>query len=236
VKVVYYHSLLKTFDKRRNEMVKKGLFALVLAALVAGGVFAQYDEHKHEPFDMLLGINVGLGITPNIGSLMSISEDSIPKGNYAITFDFGLTFDYYLFNWLSFSTGLILHPDIYVLLDQDISNVNSFTDIVSTPICLTIPFTAHVNVPKVEWLYAGIGLNLNIPTASLLDSVAVPGFDTKGKFFVGLPIDIGFDFIKAGKGGSRFFFRITPEFHEKGTTLPIGFMWQAYNFRIYSQN
>jgi hypothetical protein len=47
-----------------------------------------------------------------------------------------------------------------------------------------------------------------------------------------LPIDFGFDFIKAGKGGSRFFFRVTPEFHKNGTTIPIGFIWQIYNWKI----
>jgi hypothetical protein len=58
------------------------------------------------------------------------------------------------------------------------------------------------------------------------------GFDTNGDFFVGLPIDIGFDFVKPGRGGGRFFFRITPEFHEGGTVLPIGFIWQIYNWKI----
>jgi hypothetical protein len=216
-------------------MIKKGLFVLVLASFVAGGIFAQDSGavHKHEPFDMLIGINFGMGITANIGDLFNISEDTIPGGNYALTLDSGLSYDFYLFNWLSFSTGFFLHPDIYLILDQDLMNVTSFTDVAATPLCLTIPFEAHVNVPKVEWLYAGVGLTLNIPISDMLDGEI--GVDTKGKFFVGLPIDFGFDFVKAGKGGSRFFFRITPEFHEKGTTLPIGFIWQLYNWRIYSR-
>jgi hypothetical protein len=218
-------------------MLKKGLLILVLAAVVMGGVFAQDETmHKHQPFDMLLGINFGIGITPNIGDLF---DTSIPKGNYAITWDFGLTYDFYLFNWLSFNTGILLHPDVYLILAQDIDNVDSFTDIAATPVCLTIPLAAHVNVPKVEWLYAGIGLSFNIPVLSILDGAdneITGGVDTKGDFFVGLPIDIGFDLVKAGKGGARFFFRITPEFHEKGTTIPIGFIWQIYNWRIYSKN
>jgi hypothetical protein len=89
-------------------------------------------------------------------------------------------------------------------------------------------------VPKLEWLYTGIGLNLNIPILGMFDSLT--GENTKGDFFIGLPIDLGFDFIKAGRGGGRFFFRITPEFHENGTTLPIGFIWQIYNWKIYSKN
>jgi hypothetical protein len=207
---------------------------LILASVLAGGVFAQEDIHKHQPFDMLLGLNYGMGITPNVGDWFSLWLDgSIPKGNYALTFDFGLTYDFYLFNWLSFNTGLLLHPDIYVALNRNLDNVDSFTDIMAGPLCLTIPLAAHVNIPKVEWLYAGIGLSLNIPILGMFDGLA--GVDTKGDFFVGLPIDIGFDYVKPGRGGGRFFFRITPEFHERGTTVPIGFIWQIYNWKLYSK-
>jgi hypothetical protein len=212
-------------------MAKKNLLVLVFASVLAGGIFAQEDIHKHQPFDMLLGLNFGAGITPNMGELFSeVSSNRIPKGNYAIAFDVGLTYDFYLFNWLSFNTGLLLHPDIYLVLDQDFNNVDSFTDIAATPICLTIPLAAHVNIPKIEWLYAGIGLNLNIPFSGMVDGLA--GIDTKGDFFAGLPMDIGFDFVKPGRGGGRFFFRITPEFHKKGTAVPIGFVWQIYNWKL----
>jgi hypothetical protein len=60
-------------------------------------------------------------------------------------------------------------------------------------------------------------------------------FGTKGKFFVGLPIDIGFDFIRAGRGGARLFFRLTPEFHENGTAIPIGLVLQVWNWKVYSK-
>ena len=220
-------------------MAKKRGLVLVLAIFIVGGVFAQDADavHKHEPFDMLLGLNFGLGISPNIGDLFNISGDTVPKGNYALAVDFGLTYDFYLFNWLSFNTGLLLHPDIYAILDQDGSGIDSFTDIAATPLCLTIPLAAHVNIPGVEWLYTGIGLNLNIPILGMLDGAvsADDTVDTKGDFFVGLPIDIGFDFVKPGRGGGRFFFRITPEFHKKGVAVPIGFIWQIYNWKIYSR-
>ncbi|MDR1410979.1 MAG: hypothetical protein LBI91_02095 [Spirochaetaceae bacterium] len=213
---------------------KKGLLVLVLASALAGGVFAQEAIHKHQPFDMLLGLNYGMGITPNIGDLFSAAGGgSIPKGNYALTFDFGLTYDFYIFNWLSVGTGLLLHPDIYLVLDQDLNNIDSFTDIAASPFCLTVPIAAHVNIPKLEWLYAGIGLSLNFPISGIFDGLA--GIDTKGDFFAGLPIDIGFDFVRPGRGGMRFFFRVTPEFHEHGTTVPIGFIWQMYNWKIYSK-
>ena len=216
-----------------EKMAKKGLIVLVLAVVIAGGVFSQ-EEHKHQPFDVLLGLNFGLGITPNIGDVLSISEDKIPQGNYALVFDFGVTGDFYLFNWLSFNTGLLLHPDIYVLLDRDLRGVDDFTDIAASPLCLTIPLAAHVNIPNVEWLYMGIGLNLNFPITGMFDSFA--DVDTKGDFFVGLPIDIGFDFIQPNRGGGRFFFRVTPEIHKHGTAIPVGFVWQIYNWKVYGKN
>jgi len=211
-------------------MKKKMVMILFLVVIIAGGVFAQ-EEHKHDPFDVLVGLNFGMGLTPNIGDVFSIG-DEVPQGNYAFTFDFGLTADFYLTNWLSLNTGLLLHPDIYVLLDQDLNNTKdlSLTDIAATPLCLTIPVAAHINIPKVEWLYTGIGLNLNFPIKGMLDSAA--GVDTKGKFFVGIPIDLGFDFIQPGSGGMRFFFRVTPEIHEHGTAVPIGFVWQIWNWKV----
>jgi hypothetical protein len=213
-----------------KKMVKKGLLVLVLMAVVTGGIFAQDETiHKHQSFDMLLGFNLGIGVTTNIGDLRNI-KNSIPKGNYAVMGDIGLTYDFYLFNWLSFNTGLLVHPDVYILLDQSYDNVDNLTDIAASPLCLTIPLAAHINIPKVEWLYAGIGLSLNIPISGILDKHF--GVDTKGDFFAGLPIDIGFDFVKPGKGGGRFFFRVTPEFHENGTVVPIGFIWQIYNWKI----
>jgi hypothetical protein len=210
-------------------MSKKGMLVLILAAVLAGSVFAQEGTgtHKHQSFDMVLGLNMGFGITPNIGKVTSLEE-----GNYAITTDIGLNYDFYLFNWLSFNTGAVLHSDVYLLLDQDLSTAQKFTDIASTPICLTLPLTAHINVPWIEWLYVGAGLNLNIPIASLLNNFP----DSKGDFFVSLPIDIGFDFMKAGGNGGRFIFRISPEFHERGTTVPVGFVWQLHNWKIYGKN
>jgi hypothetical protein len=217
------------------KMAKKGLLVLVLLAVLAGNVFAQEQTgviHKHQSFDMLLGLNLGFGITPNIGDIFNI-RDRIPKGNYAVVADFGLICDFYLFSWVSINTGLLLHPDVYVILEQDLGGVDSFTDIAASPFALAIPLAAHFNIPKAEWLYAGIGLTLNIPVSGMFDGLA--GIDTKGDFFVGLPVDIGFDFISPGRGGGRFFFRVVPEFHEGGTVVPIGFIWQIYNWKIFSK-
>jgi len=217
-------------------MAKKNLWLGILAiTLVFGmtgtGAFAQ-EEHKHEPFDVLLGLNYGMGITPNIGDLFSISEYKVPKGNYALTFDLGVTGDFYLFNWLSFNTGMLLHPEVYATLEWD-RYADNFKDIAAAPFCLTIPLMAHFNIPKVEWLYTGIGLNLNFPLTGMLDSAT--GVNTKGSFFVGVPMDLGFDFIQPDGGGMRFFFRVTPEVHKGGTTVPIGFIWQIWNWKIFSK-
>ena len=212
-------------------MGKKIFLILVLAVFLSGSVFAE----RHEAGDMLLGIDLGFNLTP---SFFSVTGDSVPKGNYAITFDLGLNFDYYLFNWLSFNSGLFMYSGIYLLLDKPLTEETlentTFTDWAKTPICLTIPLMGHVNIPAVDFLYLGAGLNFNLPVSSML-STELPDVDTKGKFFLGIPIDLGFDFIKSGKGGSRFFFRITPEIHSGGTPVLIGFMWQIYNFRIYGK-
>jgi len=217
--------------------MKNRLFRLTILALALvwgmTGTRAFAQEEKHQQFDVLMGLNWGMGITPNIGDVFSIKDDKIPQGNYALVFDFGLTGDFYLLNWLSINTGLLLHPDLYVLLDQDFNTDKSFTDIAASPLCLTIPIMAHINVPKIEWLYTGIGLNFNFPIVGMLDSVM--DIDTKGKFFIGLPIDLGFDFIKSGSGGMRFFFRVTPEFHEHGTAVPVGFIWQIWNWKLYGK-
>lgn len=214
----------------KNKHFAAGIMALVLATILAGGAFAQ---EKHQSFDTYLGLNFGFGVTPGLfKTIKAFTSGEVPTGNRALIIDFGLTGDFYILNWLSATAGFLMHPDIYAILDQDFKNVDSFTDIAATPLCLTIPLAVHVNIPRVEWLYTGIGLSLNIPLFSLLKKAGVD----KGKFFVGLPIDVGFDFIKPERGGVRLFFRVTPEFHEKGTTVPLGFILQIYNWKIYGKS
>jgi len=209
---------------------KKILFGILVITLVFGITgTAAFAQEKHQPFDVLVGLNSGFGITPNIfGLFKNLSGGEIPKGNYAIIIDVGITGDFYLFNWLSFNTGLLLHPDLYMFLPDKIDEVD-LSNIAFTPFCLTIPLAAHVNIPYLEFLYTGAGLSLNIPLFGILNRI------NKGDFFVGLPIDIGFDFIKPGRGGTRFFFRITPEFHKGKTTVPIGFIWQSWNWKIFGR-
>jgi hypothetical protein len=93
---------------------------------------------------------------------------------------------------------------------------------------------AHLNMPRLEWLYLGFGLTINIPLVGMLDSLE-DGIDTRGDLFVSLPIDIGFDLMQNKKNGMRFFFRITPTILEHGTVVPIGFVWQIYNWKIFGR-
>jgi len=219
--------------KMKNKKILIGILALILVFGMTGTkAFAQ--EHKHNPFDVLVGLNWGFGVTPNFFGLFGhIANGEIPKGSYAFTFDFGATGDFYILYWLSVNSGILLHSGFYAFFDNvEVSPDLKFTDIMSLPLYMTIPITMHFNIPRVEWLYMGTGVNLNIPLYDFLSPLN--GGDTKVKFFVGLPIDLGFDFMKR-KGGMRLFFRVTPEFHEKGIPVPIGLVWQIWNWKVFGK-
>jgi hypothetical protein len=236
-----------------------GLLLLVL--FFSAAAFAQRERtHKYEPFDMLIGINLGgsIGIGGKILEPVKSEDDTtIRFGDGYITGsnDIGLTCDFYIFNWLSVNTGLLLHPQINVIWKKEYNNATKketastswddttqeddevgLQDVMQLPLCLTIPLQAHINVPRAEWFYVGIGMNINIPIAGLFDRTAefvgaeMP--DTKGDVFISLPIDLGFDFIKPMDNGGRLFFRMTPSFIQKQTLWSYGFIWQIYNFRI----
>jgi len=207
-------------------MKKKIFLVLLVLTLLAGSVFA---ESKHKAGDLLIGLDLGAFITTNI---FTVREDTIPKGDYAVAFDLGLNVDYYLFNWLSFSSGLFMHGGAYLLWDKPFELAGDFSDWAKTPVCFTLPVIAHINVPILDFLYFGAGVTLNFPVSSLWDEAEAHGIDTKGGFYLGIPLDFGFDFIKTGKGGSRFFFRVMPEIHKGGTPILVGFIWQPYNFKI----
>ena len=221
-------------------MVKKVLLASLLFALLTGVVFSQ--QSRHQEGDLLIGINIGASVSPNFFNVLS---DDIPKGNYGLAVEAGVNVDYYLFSWLSFNSGLLIRPGLYLLEDSVYfqgrppgmpPNVpwdrGDWYKRSLIPLCLTIPVMAHVNIPVLDFLYVGAGVNLNIPMLSWMETDAPAGTDTKGGFFIGVPIDIGFDFIKGGNGGSRLIFRVTPEFHKGGTPVLFGLIWQIHNFKI----
>jgi hypothetical protein len=215
----------------RIDMAKRFFLVFSLIFVLTGSVFSA-ELFKHQRGDMYAGLNLGMGFTPNLFNVFSAS-DPFPAGNYALTFDLGLNYDYYQTEWLSFSAGLMAHFGMYAFLRQDLPQNAGFTDIAAAPLALTIPLSAHINIPYVSFLYAGIGVSLNIPMVSLLGGSDPEDLrQYEEDVFLGMPIDIGFDFMPEDSGGMRFFFRITPEFHRSGSVMPIGFVWQIFNLKI----
>jgi hypothetical protein len=225
-------------------------FALAVL-LLSGGIFAQEKQHRHESFDMLLGINAGLGVGWSNGFLDALTGDGakdMKAGNINAAVSAGINYDFYLFPWLSFSTGFSLRPMIALMLTRDatsfdISDLSNQGDsvIVRTPVSLTFPVQVHVNIPYAEWLYAGFGMNINIPVP--LEGIRFDssffGIDNSGgraklgRTFFSIPVDFGFDFIKPGRGGGRLFFRYELSFLENDVMVnTYGFVWQIYNFKL----
>ena len=164
-------------------------------------------ESRHQPFSHYLGLNLGIsGMKANSGAIM--------------TADFGISYDFYPFSWMSLNAGILLHQELN-LADSSITEA---------PLCFSVPIGVHFNIPKADWLYAGLNFSINIPLADLKSPDA---HDTYGKddVFISLPMDIGIDFMKPS-GGGRLFFRITPSFYSSGIVVPVGLIWQIYNWPI----
>jgi len=226
--------------------LRRRILLVLLLSVLPAGIFAR--ENRHQGGDMLIGINFGFGITPNFFNLFT--ENKIPKGNYGLVLELGGTVDYYLFNWLSFNSGLLIRPGLYLLEDATYFNRpagmptwvgwprdRAWYKGSQIPLSLTIPLMFHVNIPLLDILYVGAGVNFNIAVTNWFTPPKEPGMpdniNFKGEnFFIGIPIDIGVDFIKSGRGGSRLLFRINPEFRERGTPVLLGILWQIYNFKV----
>jgi len=211
----------------------KKLFTIMISfAVLAAPVFGQDESEniaennqlkKHQFLDNYFGVSAG-------AAGMKTADNGI------FTAHFGVTYGFYLHEWVSINTGLLFHTEIY-------SNQNLLTnnEPMVTPLCFSIPIGVHFNIPKAEWLYTGVSVNINIPIANLRSSWAAAKPEERDVFkenhvFISLPFDLGFDFIKPGKGGSRAFIRVTPTFHKSGIIVPIGFVWQIYNWKVFSQN
>jgi hypothetical protein len=203
-------------------MAKKLVLILTLIIFLSGSLFAQKPD-KHEAGKILLGINTGVGITPSL-----FNTGDYKEGLYGVGFNAGLNFDYYLFNWLSIGSGLSFYMDHIMELNETLSkdNFDSRWNAFEPPVFLAVPISVHINIPKVEWLYLGAGINLNIPLKLSI------GNYSHGKFYLSVPIDFGFDSLFRGRVGPRFFFRITPEFHDYGTPILYGLVVQLWNWKI----
>ncbi|MDR0442106.1 MAG: porin family protein [Treponema sp.] len=202
----------------------KKLFVFIMVVAVATSVFAQNETEdiseneplkKHQFLDNYFGVSIG-------AAGMKTSENGI------FTVDIGVTYGFYLHDWVSINTGLLFHTELY-----SEKNLLTGNEPMVTPLCFTIPFGIHFNIPKAEWLYTGVNVAVNIPIADFR-SWKKDDFSQKD-VFLSLPIDLGFDFIKPGRGGSRAFLRITPTFHNGGTVIPIGFVWQIYNWKVFAK-
>ena len=201
--------------------MKKFTCFLVLIAGLVSMVFAQDEEagavqNKHQKFNQFIGINLG-------GAGMKLNDGGI------VTASAGISYDFYFFPWLSINSGILFHQEIYL---KQHSGGNRFVP-EGNPFCFTIPLGIHFNIPKAEWLYAGISFAFNFPVSNS-NSPAVKDFYSKNDIFYSLPVDLGFDFIRAGRGGPRLFFRITPTFYKGGVAVPVGIVLQIYNWRIYA--
>lgn len=194
---------------------------LMIIIFLAAPVFAQNDfeydpQNRHNQFDNYLGVSLGAGA-------MMMEDNSIYSA------DFGATYGFYAFKRLSINTGIFLHAELY----SDI-NLVSGNEPMQAPLYFIIPFGIHFNIPKAEWLYAGINVCINFPLADLKSPGKRDAF-TESNTFISMPIDLGVDLIKPGRGGSRILFRITPTFHNSETAVPVGIMWQIYNWKVLSK-
>jgi hypothetical protein len=174
------------------------------------------DQKKHQQFDQFFGVNVGLGG-------MKMSDAGI------FTASLGVNYGFYLFDFMSINTGISFHTENYFG-----TNLLSKDRPLQTPLCFTIPIGIGFNIPKAEWLYTGVNFAVNIPVADLRSSNDLDAF-SKDDVFFSLPIDVGIDFMKPGRGGSRLFLRVTPTFHNEKTIVPVGIVWQIWNWRVFAK-
>ena len=202
--------------------MKKMLGFLAVFAGLALSVFAQNEQEnalrkKHIALDNYFGPSVGI-------AAMKLNDGMI------FTADLGVSYDFYALDWLSLNAGIFFHQEIY---DRQPSDDRRMVP-KGNPFCFTIPLGIHINIPRIEWLYTGFYFAFNIPILDISAPAERNAYSSSDLFF-SLPIDIGFDMIQPGKGGSRLLFRITPSFHKGGTALPIGIVWQIYNWRIFAK-
>jgi hypothetical protein len=209
------------------------MFMGVVLSFTAFAQDASSSGTKYKSLDMLLGYDVGVGFN------MSGDVFDFKKGFFIFTMDLGINYEFYILSWLSVGTGLGLHENMSLVLKDDIANIKprpDLKDLMRTPVCITFPFNLHVTTPRLEWLYFGVGANVNIPIFSIMDTASIPSNidlpDTKGSVFVSLPIDVGFDFGHSDNECKRFLLRVTPTFLEIDTLVTYGIFYQK-NWKVF---
>ena len=202
--------------------MKKLIGILLIIAGIIAPVFAQEETDdvavkKHQAFSHYLGPSLGFGA-------MKMNEGAI------FTFGIGASYNFYVLDWLSISGGVIAHQEIYSNQPTDSTRMV----LAGNPFCITVPIGLHINIPNMEWLYTGISFALNFPMFNI--NSPQDTYSPEKELFFSVPFDFGLDLIKPGQGGSRIFARITPTFHKGTIAVPVGLVWQVYNWKIGSDN
>jgi len=201
--------------------MKKIVLSVVLG-LINFSVFAQNElrdtvqsvQPKHRQFDHHLGFQTCV-------AGMNMNPGAIYTGNI------GVVYDFYVLDWLSLNAGLLFHQEVF----HHRANGNKQVGLDGNPFCFTIPLGVHFNIPKADWLYAGLNFAWNIP---MFDTkrISERNVYTQDDVFFSMPIDVGVDLRKSDGRGSKLFLRFTPTFHKGGTVVPVGLTWQINFWKI----
>ena len=214
----------KNLRQKRN-VAKRVVLSVILAlglGLFHSSVFAQNEvsdtvmvvSKKHRQFDHHLGFQLsGAGMNMNPGAIY--------------TANVGMVYDFYVLDWLSLNAGLLFHQEVF----HNRAKGDKQIGLDGNPFCFTIPLGFHFNIPKADWLYAGVNFAWNIPMFDA-KQVSERNVYAQDDVFFSLPIDFGVDLRKPDGRGSKLFLRFTPTFHKGGTVVPVGLTWQINFWKI----
>jgi len=205
--------------------MKKVVLSVVLGfglVIIQPSVFAQNVSSdtvlsvpkKHRQFDHHLGFQ-----------LSGAGNNMKPGAIY--TANVGVVYDFYVLDWLSLNAGLLFHQEVF----HKRSEAEKQIGLDGNPFCFSIPLGFHFNIPKADWLYAGVNFAWNIP---MFDTKRIneQNVYSQDDVFFSMPIDFGVDLRKSDGRGSKLFLRFTPTFHKGGIVMPVGLTWQINFWKI----